>query len=888
MEPVTTEVASIETTICGFDSMVMEITSESPSGLLCYMNVREHLVFSYLRKEVFEKVVEAFLTLSKCYHLYGMRQPEYSNAYKKRYYSKLNNAILRCLFYLSKEGYNKWIDYLKYITLNFYAFHETENTDLIPRLKGIEIDHQPQILFGGVFVRFLFFLKKREPTKFKSFILTINQAKMGLPRPTPDMVAAKEYETAIFLTSPPRPLPEPELLVVKKEGRLDTVILDKELICKELQRTVREVFKDQIFTSKEQYEPFCPSTNANYTNGRAKMGAVLSVIDVLEDEDLVVDETLIKYQIVSDQLCYTSLTIEKSDFRGKDDCLLENALPLPKEAKIDTILYDDVDLRDRWRTAMLAIHRKAKSEIPLVEPVGLSEALKVRVISKGPPYLYTYLKPFQKFMHRVLRHHKTFQLVGKPVTEEIINSIFPQFVDPKMIFLNGDYKASTDNLRGWVSETLATELSSLLIENRKEGDDSYTIDLELLIRSLTQHIFVFRDDDKIITHQLPQRDGQLMGSISSFPFLCLANAALCRLSMELTSGRKYFLHQLPLLVNGDDCTMVGHRGEESFFQPFVGLRDIWTKITNYAGLTSSQGKTIFSLPHKPMIVINSMTFDWNGDKFLERKYVPLGIMMNKPRSGITGIANERNYYALGSLHRELHRMTPEFIWPVVSENFISNVKPILSQCPNIPWYTPEYLGGPGLLPKGEVPFHDRKLFTTMIMYYSRFDLNSSFRPSKNRTPSEWKFNDHVRKSYDELGIKETNFVKTIDGGEEVDMDAEAQTLYKLKVVDSLFRCGSDLFIQTDEESKRYYKKQHRRTLRENMNYHTKFQKISESMRSVRVREWEDIVYKRIEGDYPVIGSADLRSENEKNSMMEWLNSQYSPEQIPFAVDQVHQ
>lgn len=160
------------------------------------------------------------------------------------------------------------------------------------------------------------------------------------------------------------------------------------------------------------------------------------------------------------------------------------------------------------------------------------------MISKGPPVLYTYLKPFQKFMHGHMRKQKVFRLIGTPVTEKIINEVFHSSAhNEDMQILNGDYKASTDNLRGWVSETLADELCKVLKEN-----GSFEIDQTLLVRSLTGHIFQMKDGSK-----KPQTDGQLMGSISSFPFLCLANAALCRLALEWSYGKRIPLHRVPLL-----------------------------------------------------------------------------------------------------------------------------------------------------------------------------------------------------------------------------------------------------------------------------------------------------------------------------------------------------
>jgi len=876
-----TTVVSVEATInmVDFDSMAMEMARESPQKFLSYVTITKHLAFSKIKKETFDRVFESIKTLAECYHLYGMPRAgeNYPNKGSKvngvNYYLKLNSGILRCLFYLQKRGEDKWMDYFKYITLNFYAHYETEGTDLIPRLEGLETDHRDSILFGGCFYGFVKGLKRREPKKFASFILTINMSKMGLPRPNEELVKEKEYATANFLTSTPRPLPDEEYVTHRDyKGKLTNTMLNKELICKELRRTVREVFKGKVYTKIDHYKPFCPSTNANYNNGRAMMGSVGTVIDVIREEGLDIDPSgklieLIEELVIADN----RPTIESSHFYGNDDSILHNALPIRQYAELRGLSYDASELELKWIKVMDSLEERARSEKPNVIPVGLAEALKVRVISKGPPILYTYLKPFQKFMHRTLKHIPVFQLIGKPVTEEIINNLFTEAdTDPSIQIVNGDYKASTDNLRGWVSETLANELCAVLKENAVGNDDSFEIDEALLIKSLTGHMFQFFDKKGKWIKELPQLDGQLMGSISSFPFLCLANAALCRLALEWADGKKYTIYNLPLLVNGDDCTMKGLR--QDVIIPEISIRFLWTKITNFAGLTSSQGKTLFSLIHKPIVVINSMTFDWcpKTKRFIQRRFIPLGIMLNKPRSGLNGASQDRSYGQLGSLHRELNKMTPDFCWEKVSETFINNVKPILKRCPNIPWITPEYLGGPGLLPKGEVPKHELKLFTYMIMHLDRTDLGGRNKPQKFRTLPEWQFHNIVEESYKEAEVKKTTLLYTGAEGDEINMEDESSRLYLLQVVETLFRRDnvqnpqmkkerareSDLYQRRSKEDDEEAAKALTRTEKQNMRFHDFMAKRLAALKDstfIKVRSWDEIVYQSIKECYPIIG-----------------------------------
>jgi len=380
--------------------------------------------------------------------------------------------------------------------------------------------------------------------------------------------------------------------------------------------------------------------------------------------------------------------------------------------------------------------------------------------------------------------------------------------------------------------------------------------------------------------QLPQKDGQLMGSISSFPFLCLANAALCRLSLEYIYGKRISLKECPLLINGDDCTMCGLRTvQHPIYRGNLNLRFIWSKITNYAGLTSSDGKTLFSLPHKPIVVINSMTFDWCFEqrKWVERKFVPLGIMLNKPRSGLSGDSSQREYAELGSLHRELESMCPLEVWPEVSDCFIKNVKPILNRCPNIPWYCPEYLGGPGLCPKKDkngiavVSKHDRKLFTWMIM-----NLNKSGpKPQKARSLREWAFHDKVLESYKDMNVKETTYLNgrydAYGVQAEFNMDKEADRLYGLKVVESLFRNSiGGLYEKKEKDSDIIYQKSLLRSEKANMRFHQTMAASLCGKNHIEIRSWEELKYRTISANFPVAGTDVYECELAIKEIDAWL------------------
>lgn len=368
-----------------------------------------------------------------------------------------------------------------------------------------------------------------------------------------------------------------------------------------------------------------------------------------------------------------------------------------------------------------------------------------------------------------------------------------------------------------------------------------------------------------------------MGSITSFPFLCLANAAMCRWALELSLHiplrvrnqplqRKTLI--APLLINGDDCTMKGNR---------ANMRNLWTEITSFGGLTSSLGKTLFSLKHKPITVINSQTFDYVDGTWSVRKYVNLGILMSKPRSGCALSEAVRPYHVLGSMHRELKRACPESVWVEVSKRFIHYSKPILQKYPGIPWVAPEYLGGPGLIPEGEVSELDRSIMTLLIM-----NLNHEKKGiRKYPTVAEWKFDKLVKAKMTSNNFEKSNFreireesgiifdpLSTLfdDGLQYKQIEDEASKLYKYLVIENLFTKPKNEILK--EKTKVNGKLKTSSTanafdhiLRKAYLHNERLYKAAQDQvkyglmpTNFKVREWEELIYEKKESNFLVWGS----------------------------------
>jgi hypothetical protein len=191
-----------------------------------------------------------------------------------------------------------------------------------------------------------------------------------------------------------------------------------------------------------------------------------------------------------------------------------------------------------------------------------------------------------------------------------------------------------------------------------------------------------------------------MGSIVSFPILCLVNAAICRYSYEESlDGRQVLLRDVPLCINGDDAVLVA--------DPVI--RSAWEKYGSLCGLTPSVGKVYFS---REFLNINSTHFDYiNSPVFIsapggftvnasfrlrQRGKVNLGLLYGLVRSvgGVTS-ANDSLYKVdLGARATKLMDQCPSYLRSRLFGQFIHLNLPALRRYA-IPWFLPRSHGGLG-------------------------------------------------------------------------------------------------------------------------------------------------------------------------------------------------
>jgi hypothetical protein len=542
---------------------------------------------------------------------------------------------------------------MKFLKYKLSAFFSFFLKDELPPAPFKELDN-PAHLVGGRAGRFISSILRSSDLLYRyGFAFGLLNLKKGFPRPDEAFLIAGKLATLKQLTET-HPVPKSDIFISEPgswdDSTREVTLSDLE---REVRRTVREVYKGQKFTSEDMYKPYVPSIRANYTSSRSKLGT----FGDLRNLSFIVDEE--KDASFYADAFYQDFSSEVEE-RIEDRSFPAYVLRSEFKSELDTRyrkIYDDV--------RKLALVEEANTTL-----VPLAEALKVRVISKGPPLTYFVLKPIQKFLHRILRRQRCFKLIGEPVTPEFLDSVYK---DEPGDFLSVDYASATDLLNPSLSLACVDEICKVT------GIPS---DLKNLFdKALTGHN----------VEGLPQLWGQLMGSIVSFPVLCLVNAAICRYSFEIGEQRQWLsVNDIPLLVNGDDGLIRCH----------IATKNVWTKLSALGGLSPSVGKVYFSDHY---MNINSTSFILKDSTIRHIPYINMGLVKGMTRSegkvGLSAVADsfQSSFGTIGSRHRELMDSTPYSLRLKVHKIFIKENYDTLTSV-KVPWFLPESLGGVGLRP----------------------------------------------------------------------------------------------------------------------------------------------------------------------------------------------
>jgi hypothetical protein len=213
----------------------------------------------------------------------------------------------------------------------------------------------------------------------------------------------------------------------------------------------------------------------------------------------------------------------------------------------------------------------------IVKVSAIVEPLKVRTITRPDCRTYA-LKPLQLAMFKSLRQWKCFEPCWDPEynLQELLK---PKFGE---LLLSGDYTSATDDLNPQIVRIVGEELV-------KEFGPGFLSDL--ITWESGEHIVCY--PPKTNLDAVRQTNGQLMGSLLSFPILCLANAfTMCR-----ATGSP--LAEVRAVFHGDDIAAVVSQDQYKN----------WIKEAESIGLSLSVGKNYLSTD---FVSIDSQLFTWDN------------------------------------------------------------------------------------------------------------------------------------------------------------------------------------------------------------------------------------------------------------------------------------
>jgi hypothetical protein len=216
---------------------------------------------------------------------------------------------------------------------------------------------------------------------------------------------------------------------------------------------------------------------------------------------------------------------------------------------------------------------------------SICEPLKIRNITASNALPYTLAQGTQKMMHSMLKRFPQFALIGKSWTVEQIHEIISKGKKGDWI-ASGDFSAATDNVKIELTKIVfETIINYLITYNGLSFKHS-----AILRRVLYEHIIEYPKSSHL--EAVEQQNGQLMGSVLSFPILCIINLITYWIAVDPCQTN---FRQLNVIVNGDDIMFTCNAEQ---------YQD-WLDTLPEAGLFPSPGKNFF---HRRYCTVNTALF----------------------------------------------------------------------------------------------------------------------------------------------------------------------------------------------------------------------------------------------------------------------------------------
>lgn len=230
------------------------------------------------------------------------------------------------------------------------------------------------------------------------------------------------------------------------------------------------------------------------------------------------------------------------------------------------------------------------------KPMLVQSAGKPRPLTKFSEDMLL-LKPLHKSIYDLISTKKWLAR-GTPDAEMLDRAGFRKGNGD---LVSGDYKSATDNLPLEVAEAI---LGVILSKSTRvpEGIKSYAL-------RILRPLFLYKGEE------IEASSGQQMGSLLSFPLLCIQNYLAFRWAVRTSDLES---KDIPVLINGDDIL---------FQSPSTSFPSRWMGVVGEVGLEVEQTKTSVSPDFGSL---NSTLYRWKSHLLREVKTLRFGMLRTQP------------------------------------------------------------------------------------------------------------------------------------------------------------------------------------------------------------------------------------------------------------------